>query len=110
MIKLNDPDEVYKWDFKTLWNALKIIVKDNGVHYESKLKEIKEGKRLKIPIAWIINEWFLPYPSGRVVTIMGQGKFRMIDFYEELDHRENLMREIILDNVNGEEVIEPRVK
>ena len=74
-------DEILQWDTEKLWNAINML--DNKEDYHEEIERIKFGRKVKIPIWYITNEWFEVYPSSAKIKILGYGKFKIWDFMEE---------------------------
>ena len=55
-------DEILTWDIGKLWNGLKQITEET-IEYEKQEKEVKQGINLKIPIWYLINEWYEIHPT-----------------------------------------------
>lgn len=105
MIDIN-PEEVLTWDIEKLWNTTKQLV--NEQKYKKELHQIKFGINIEFPIHYIIYEWFELHPVSKKATIKGYGKYKLQPFIDEVEQREELMREIILENIGKEEIATPR--
>lgn len=117
MIDIENPDEIYEWDIGKLWNAFQVMLEkedDEGTEYRTIYYNeeilVRKGIRIKIPIQYIINEWYEEYPHTKKIKISGHGKYKLIDFEEEKEERERIMRRIILDNLEDGENTTPRGK
>lgn len=107
-IQLENPDEIFNWDSKQLWNAFKQLYEDGDIESDV-YKQVKFGiKFLNVPIWFITNDWVEILPSGKYVNIMGIGKFDLNEYMEEKEKREELMRRFIYENCEKEDILKPR--
>lgn len=97
MIQIENLDEVYNWDVKQLWSAMNLLDDEERKLYKKDLEKIKYGINIRIPIVYIIYDWIDDHPENRRVSVKGFGKYDIIEFYDEIDERERLMRQIIFD-------------
>lgn len=100
--------EVFNMSINKLWKVFNNIKEeieiDKNVYYT-----IKYGKFFKCVIHYLINEWYEIYPNSKKVYIRGYGKINLEVFMEELDYRETLLRKVIIDNIDNENIIENRI-
>lgn len=78
------------------------VLKEEGILNNkeiNKIKEVEDGIKMKIPLLYIIEKWYHPYPMDGKINIGSFGKFCIIEFYKEKRHRDSIMRKIILDHV-----------
>lgn len=108
MIKLTNPDEIYKMETKELWAIINMLEKEEIKEYEKELQQIKNGINMKFPIVYIIRNWINEYPENKRVHIKGHGKENIIEYYDEIDERNSLMRLIILENIENNDPTTPR--
>ena len=100
------PEEVLTWDMEKLWNALKQLTEKE--EYKKDKELIKNGIKVKFPIQYIIQEWYKMNPENKRVTVRGYGKWKIDDFMEEIEEREDLMRQIIIEKMEKPEIAKPR--
>lgn len=105
MIPLN-PEDIMKMTTKELWETYTLILeqeneegKDLEKEYEEDTQKIKNGIKIKIPIWYITKNWYEERPEHKKVKVTGYGKYEITSFMEEIDKREQIMRSIILDNI-----------
>lgn len=110
-------EEIYSLNINELWNMFNTTmeqVDDNGKKlidlYIDEYKFVKNGVNIKLPILKIINEFYEDRPIYNNVIVYGFGKFKDIDFYDEIEIRKNIMRTIIIENYDEDSVTTPRVK
>lgn len=108
MIKLSNPDEIYRYETKELWAVINLLEKEEIEEYSEELKQIKNGINLKFPIIYIIKGWTTEYPENKRVHIKGHGKENIVNYYDEIDERNALMRKIILENLENNDITTPR--
>lgn len=106
MIQVENPDIVYQWGIKELWAAINLL--EEPEEYEEELKKIKYGIKIQIPIIYIIKGWVTENPENKRISVKGHGKFDIVEFYDEIDEREKLMREIVLEELSDNDVTAPR--
>lgn len=110
MIQIDlDPQDIISLETKRLWNILNTIKKDSKSTIDNEeYYLIKYGIKIKCPIWYLSEEWFELYPNTRKVSIKGYGKYKLNDFMNEKENRDNLMRSIIINNLNDDSIIEGR--
>lgn len=106
-------DLIYSWSIKELWNYFNQIMNDEddkGITlkqlYINEYNIIKYGSINKkgIPIHYINNEWYDLYPDHKIAIIRGFGKVNIDELLDEIDNREQLMRKIIIENTDEEDI------
>lgn len=102
-----NPEEVLDWNTEKLWNAINLL--ENKEDYKKEISRIRFGTLIKVPIWYIINEWYEVYPSSARIKIMGYGKYKIWDFMEEKELRDSKMRKIIMENIEDDSPTEPRL-
>lgn len=94
-----EPEDILTWDIEQLWNAINTIegVKDD---YKQLYQKIKWGFRLKCRITYLFPErkWYEEFANSGRVNIQGHGKFKINDFIDEVEKREETMRKILYEN------------
>lgn len=109
MITEINPEDVIMWSTRKLWNMFEIIVnKEKG--YEKQKQQVKFGINLEFPIHYITQEWYELYPASKKASIKGYGKFPLQEFMDEIEQREEIMKEIIIENIEKEEITSPRTE
>lgn len=114
MIQQAQTDNIYEWDTKQLWNAFSTLLNtptENGTlkkEYEEEYEKVRYGHKIKIPIYYLTQEWYTQKPYNKAVKIEGYGIYKLTDFMEELEHRENIMRTIIIENTEEGGISNPR--
>lgn len=108
MIRIDNPDEIYKWDTKELWNAINLLDEEDVSNNEEEITMVKYGIKIRIPIIYIIKGWVEEHPENKRVTIRGYGKEDIVKYYDEVDERNKIMRKIIIDNLPDEDPTESR--
>lgn len=114
MIRIENPDEIYEWEIEKLWNTIKTYEDEETERgkikkiYKKEIETIKNGINLKIPIWYLIKGWYIEYPNTKRVQVKGHGKVNIIEFMEEKERRENILRTIILENLEENTATEPR--
>ena len=101
MIQIENIDEIYKWDIQELWNAFQHI--ESEPIYDKEFHQVKYGIKIKIHINYFINELYKIYTDGKNVKFIPYDPISIIDFWEELDKRKYIMREIILEELSRDE-------
>jgi len=99
-------DDILSWDTNRLWNEIQLL--DNKEEYTVEISQVKFGDKIKIPIWWIMNEWYEIYPSSARIKIKGYGKYKIWSFMEEKEWRDNLMRNILIENITQLNPVGPR--
>ena len=57
-MRLN-PDEVLKWNIKQLWNEILVMIEEEPkIAKLEAIEKIKYGYKIRIPIQYIIQEWY----------------------------------------------------
>lgn len=107
-MRIDNPDEILKWDMQELWAAVQQINEEEENEYEEEIKKIKQGIKLKIPIYYIIEEWYDIYPDGQNINIYGYDKMNIHEFMDEKEERERLMRKIIYESIEDNDPLESR--
>ena len=105
-----DSEQILKWDIEQLWNACQILEEDEETHntHIEIIQTVKEGIKIKVPIYYLIQEWWEVYPNTKRAKILGHGKYKIQDFMEEIETRTKLMRRIIYENIDNEQATTPR--
>jgi hypothetical protein len=104
-----NPEDVLVWETKKLWNVVKKITHDaEGTISEQDIASIKMGITMDVPIWYITEEWYEIYPASKKVKVQGFGKFQLVDFMQEKELRDNLMRNIILENIDENGIVTGR--
>lgn len=98
-----ETSEILNWNITQLYNYFLTIVENNKIK-----NKIKYGINLQIPIYYITNEYYEIYPQSKKVNIKGFGKIDIDIFMNELEDRENLMRKIIIEQLDNGNIIEAR--
>lgn len=112
MIPIEDPNSVFSASSTELYAMLEVILEENTElrkQYTKELEAIEKGIELKIPILYIVEGWYEEYPTSQKVNIKSYGKCDIHKFYTEKRKRDNLMRILILENINQDEITQPRV-
>ena len=105
-----NPEDVMTWETKKLWNTLNTLKNDLDLNIDMDIyTKCKFGIRIGCPVWYFTEEWYEIYPSSRKVKIVGYGKFWLKDFMQEKEDRDSLMRNLIIDNINEDGMIEGRV-
>lgn len=111
------PEQVIKWEIKELWNVfLQLLNQEDNKgrslehKYMAEKNMVKYGLYVKFPIHKVINEFIIEYPIYNKVSILGIGKYRDIDYYDEIDKRCSIMREILIENYDDDTITKPREK
>lgn len=107
-MKIENPEEILEWDTEKLWNAVNIIKQEIGAEPRG-YKKAKDGIRIYFPIYYITNKWYETYPSAKRAAIFGYGKVSIQDFMKEIEDRDTIMRNIIMEHIEDDEAIKPRV-
>lgn len=107
MIRIDNPDEIYSWEIGELWNAINLLEEEEKQDNEEDLEKVKYGIRIRVPIIYLIKGWYEEHPESKRITIKGHGKYDIVEFHDEVDEREAMMRQIILDSIE-EGSTEPR--
>lgn len=108
-MKLEDPNEILEWDTEKLWNAVQQIkaeLEKTPRGYE----KAKNGIRINFPIQYIIKQWYEEYPSTRRAKIIGYGKVNIQELEDEIEERNTIMRQIIIEHTDDEEATKPRTE
>lgn len=115
MIKIQNPDDIYEWTLEKLWKTVKTYEEEYTEkeitlkqQYKKELQIVKNGIKLKLPIHYLIYGWYTEYPNTKGVKVQGHGVFNIMEFLEERERRENILRTIILENLEDESTTEPR--
>lgn len=107
-IEISEAD-ILKMEIAELYDTLKMMQESEDLEeYEEEIREIEEGIDIKIPIIYLTNEWYEPYPSTKRVKVMGFRKYEINEFFKEKSAREAKMRVIILENLGNEHPAEAR--
>lgn len=94
---IQDPSEIYEWDTQKLWNAFLVITQETDKYKEHK-EMAKHGMKIVFPIHYLFKEdWITRYPKKKKATIKGHGRFPLAELEEEIERRETIMRQIILE-------------
>jgi hypothetical protein len=105
-------EDVLTWETKKLWNTVNTLRNDPDVKLKIEpldYEQCKYGIRIKCPIWYFTEEWYEIYPSSKKVKITGYGKYDLPDFMQEKEERDNLLRTLIVDNIDDNGMIEGRV-
>lgn len=108
MIKIENLDEIYTWNIKTLWDCLNSADHEELQDYKEEIQLIKNGIDIKVHISYLTEEWYKEYPETKRVSIPAYGKWDLTLFQEELQKRKNFIRRIILELSQTDEIIEQR--
>lgn len=109
-MKVN-PEDVLQWNIKQLWNeTLLLIEEEPKIAKKEQIEKIKYGYNIRVPIQYIIQEWYSLYPSNKTVNIKGYGRHKLLEFLDEIEERETNMRNLIINNMDEEGIIKPRVR
>ena len=100
-------EEVWKMGFPELWRVFRAVVNMND-EYEAEMDRVKNGFIVRVPMRHLLEEQYEVYGYDKKVGIFGYGKYPLPDFYEDLDRREDLMRNVILRNIEKESTVAPR--
>lgn len=105
-----DREQILKWDIEQLWNACQILQEDEETSQQDlqNIQAVKHGIKVKVPIYYILQEWFETYPNTKRAKIYGYGKYSIHDFMEEIETRTQIMRSIIYNNTEESASTEPR--
>lgn len=106
MIDIN-PEEVLTWNTTKLWYMFNIIKQNTEIDQDI-MEKVKNGINIKIPIWYITEEWYEIYPSTKKVAIKGHGKYELNHFMNEVEERDRIMKETIIENIDPGEIISPR--
>lgn len=105
-----NPENVLIWETKKLWNTLNTLKNDPDINIDNKLyNKCKFGINIDCTIWYFTEEWYEIYPSSKKVKINGYGKFWLKDFMKEKEDRDSLMRNLIINNIDENGMIEGRV-
>lgn len=108
MIRLDNPDEVYSMNTSELWNIIGSMEIEEKIDYKTEIELIKNGINIKIPIIYIIKGWTEEHPETKRISIKAHGKYDITEYYDEVQERNNMMRQIILENIEEDEPNKPR--
>ena len=107
--KENLEAELFRMTTAELWKTFRSVLFEIGDgSYEKELEMVKNGINLGVNIKWITNKWFKPFPKNNQVRVTGHGTMKLTVFMDEIEEREDLMRDIILRNLKDEKIREPR--
>lgn len=107
-MKIEDINEVLEWQTEKLWNAVQAIKLEIGKTPRN-YDEIKNGRNINFPIQYIINEWYEMYPTTKKAKILGYGKVEIQQLLDEIEDRNTMMRQIIIDHATDDDPTTPRV-
>jgi len=104
-----EAENIMSWELKELWAYIKTI-EDDLENPEDKINilKAKSGINIKIPINFIIKNFYHEQPEYLIVTVSGFGKYPLTTFHNEIDEREKILRSIIMEYNNGEYIITAR--
>lgn len=108
MITIENPDEIYKWNIKELWACIQLLEPEQEQLYEEEIRKAKYGQKIKIPIIYIMKNWTTENPENKRISIKGYGKYNILDYYDEIEEREKILRRIIFEAIEEEEITRPR--
>ena len=90
-------NDLYDMNLGQLWNLLQAQPDDIKQVYNQEILDLKRGILTNVPIIYLLNNWFTPYPITRTVGVTGLGKYDIQAFYDDVQERENIIRKIILE-------------
>lgn len=110
MIPIQDIQEVFEMETEKLYAILEIIKATEKIDKQDQqmINLIENGVTVRIPLLYIMNKWFTPYPSTKKVGIKGYGKIPIQLFYNDKRQRDTLMRELIIKKYDNGEPTEAR--
>lgn len=103
------PEQVMQWSTEQLWNTFKHITRDNP-EYKQEFQIVKNGINLKFPIHYIIQGWYNTWPRSKTVTVEGHGRTHLTNFLDEIELRNEIMQDIIIENIETNNITEPRIQ
>lgn len=95
-------ENIYSWDIEQLWNWLDSA--DLQKEYPEEYEKVKEGIRIKVPIYWIINDWWKQETHIKKASVDGFGKWELNQFMDEIQERCKIIRQIIINEEGKEDV------
>lgn len=105
------PEEILQWNIRQLWSQLLILIEEEPkIAKKKEIENIKYGISIRIPIQYLTNEWYDLYPSNKTATVKGYGRHKLLDLLDEIEERETMIRTILLDNLQQNPLITPRIK
>lgn len=115
MINAELEGEILKWNIRSLWQNFRRICREEinekgEMIYKKEFNTVRDGIKLKVDIRWITNEWYAVHPKSEQVKIIGKGVHNLIEFMEEKEGREDIMRTVILETLSDESPVIPRHK
>lgn len=111
MNPIKDPIEIVKLGLAELYSLAEIMFHTDEIdekEYNETIDLVENGVKIKIPLLYIINNYYKPFPSSKRVLIKGYGRYNIMAFDKEVKYRENLLRQMILNNIDDESPTESR--
>lgn len=96
-------EDISRMDIAELWNIIQHAEPENEED-EEKLKQIEEGINMKINMEYIANNWYKIYPNNMNIEVDYYGLKDITEFMKELRAREKLIREIIYESIDKEQL------
>lgn len=111
MNPIKEPIDIIRLRTGELKAVMDIMIETGEINpeqYQQEIRIIDNGRRIRIPLIYIIEKYYTPRPNTKTVKVKGYGTYNIVKFDEEIKERENLMRTIILENMQNESPTEGR--
>lgn len=87
--------EALKGETKELWNVFKTL--EGNIVFEREYLKVKKGIRAKFDIRLVTKGFVEERPDYGIVKLAKKQQLNVYDFWDELDRREEIMKNILRD-------------
>lgn len=108
-ISENMESEVWSWDITELFKAFSMIA-ENEPKFLKEWELVLNGIKIDCDIGYYIERLYKLVPKNKEVYIEGHLAYPLPVFWADKRARENIMRQIILQNMSKTSTIEPRTE
>lgn len=106
-MRLSNPDIIYTWNIKELYRAFLETTAESERDLKKELDLVKNGFEMKVPIYMLTDDVITLDYKKQEARLPYFGRHTMTTYKDELEKRETLMRRIIIEELDEEEMAEP---
>ena len=105
-----DPQDILTWNLEKLWASALVILDEETLSdlEREQLNIAKNGITIEVPIQYLTKKYYEEYPSSKKAKILGFGKLALTKLWEEIEKRENLLKKLIIDNMDEDNPLKAR--
>jgi hypothetical protein len=98
--------EIATWDIEKLWAIFRDLANEQKMTEE--MQKAKYGKS-NIDIRYLTKKLYEEFPKSREVKVTSYGTYDLFEFWDDVEEREDLMREHLMAYLRDDNIETPRL-